>query len=383
MKKNDNGDVVYYIRSSVLGGQVVAEIRNWGYGWSWSRGYVYWPGGELLAIQAGGVKWVHRDPVVKSQRLTDEAGSVVAVVELDPWGGETDRSVNQRQQPYLYTTYERDGDGVDQALMRSYHGWWTRFNEPDPWEGSYDLTDPQSFNRYAYVRNDPVNYVDPDGLFALNREYFEAMEALWELWLFGMQMNQRLLPPLVDGAPFIPAEIGSLQNLIDVSRLGDPPRPHCGVNPVTGQPGFNREPIGQPGHLRDPRGGEGQWQARRASRNGRVRRHLGLDIAGEENVSPIYANRSGRVIYSGMRTDPAGRAYGNLIIIDHGDGVQTRYAHNARNLVREGEDVTQGQQIGVVGATGNARGLPSHVHFEVWVNGERRDPERYLNSFCP
>ncbi|CDM65425.1 RHS repeat-associated core domain-containing protein [Pyrinomonas methylaliphatogenes] len=96
--------------------------------------------------------------------MTDEAGNVVAVVELDPWGGETDRSVNQRQQPYLYTSYERDGDGVDQALMRSYHGWWTRFNEPDPWEGSYDLTDPQSFNRYTYVQNDPVNFTDPSGL---------------------------------------------------------------------------------------------------------------------------------------------------------------------------------------------------------------------------
>ena len=96
--------------------------------------------------------------------MTDEAGNVVAVIELDPWGGETDRSVNQRQQPYRYTTYERDGDGVDQALMRSYHGWWTRFNELDPWEGSYDLTDPQSLNRYAYVRNDPVTFVDPDGL---------------------------------------------------------------------------------------------------------------------------------------------------------------------------------------------------------------------------
>ena len=85
------------------------------------------------------------------------------MIELDPWGGETDRCVNQRQQPYRYTSYERDGDGADQALMRSYHGWaW--FNEADPWEGSYDLTDPQSFNRYAYVQNDPVNYVDPTGL---------------------------------------------------------------------------------------------------------------------------------------------------------------------------------------------------------------------------
>ena len=65
VKKDDNGEVVYYIRSSVLGGQVVAEIREWGGGWIWSRGYVYWPGGELLAVQQMGVKWVHRDQVVK------------------------------------------------------------------------------------------------------------------------------------------------------------------------------------------------------------------------------------------------------------------------------------------------------------------------------
>jgi hypothetical protein len=92
--------MIYDVRSSVLGGQVVAEVRNWGSEWGWSRGYVRWPGGELLAVQQMGVKWVHRDPVVKNQRLTDEAGNVTAVIELDPWGGETDRCVNQRQQPY-------------------------------------------------------------------------------------------------------------------------------------------------------------------------------------------------------------------------------------------------------------------------------------------
>ena len=124
------------------------------------------------------------------------------------------------EQPYRYTTYERDGDGVDQAMMRSYHGWHSRFDQPDLWDGSYDLTDPQSFNRYSYVQNDPVNYVDPSGLFALNREYFEAMEALWELWLFGMQMNQRLLPPLIDGPPELPAVTPPQ---VDTSKLGEPP----------------------------------------------------------------------------------------------------------------------------------------------------------------
>ncbi|HEV2837008.1 MAG TPA: RHS repeat-associated core domain-containing protein, partial [Pyrinomonadaceae bacterium] len=46
-----------------------------------------------------------------------------------------------------------------------YAGKWHRFTQPDPYDGAYDLTDPQSFNRYAYVQNDPVNFVDPTGLF--------------------------------------------------------------------------------------------------------------------------------------------------------------------------------------------------------------------------
>ena len=49
-------------------------------------------------------------------------------------------------------------------MKRSYHGWHSRFDQPDPWDGSYDLSDPQSFNRYTYVQNDPVNYVDSSGL---------------------------------------------------------------------------------------------------------------------------------------------------------------------------------------------------------------------------
>src|SRR6266436_1180343 len=49
-------------------------------------------------------------------------------------------------------------------MMRSYHSYWNRFDQPDPYDGSYDLTDPQSLNRYAYVESDPVNFVDPTGL---------------------------------------------------------------------------------------------------------------------------------------------------------------------------------------------------------------------------
>jgi RHS repeat-associated protein len=96
--------------------------------------------------------------------LTDYNLTLVAVVDLDPWGGETDKSWGQGKQPHKYTTYERDGNGNDQAMNRQYHSYWQRFDQPDPFDGSYDASDPQSLNRYAYVGNDPVNRTDPSGL---------------------------------------------------------------------------------------------------------------------------------------------------------------------------------------------------------------------------
>ena len=159
-KKVDSTTTTYYLRSSVLGGQVVAEVDNNG---NWTRGYVYL-GGQMIAVQAAVVSWVHQDPVTKSQRVTDNLGNVISVVDLDPWGGETSRSSNQAFQPHRYTTYERDANGGDDAMHRRYQTYWNRFSQPDPHDGSYSLTDPQSFNRYAYVQNDPVNLVDPSGL---------------------------------------------------------------------------------------------------------------------------------------------------------------------------------------------------------------------------
>jgi RHS repeat-associated protein len=159
-KKTEYGATTFYVRSSVLGGQVIAELGASG---NWTRGYVYL-GGQMLAIQNGAVNWVHQDPVTKSQRVINSSGAVVSTIDLDPWGGETNRSANSAFQPHKYTSYERDGNGGDDAMMRRYQSNWTRFSQPDPYDGSYDATDPQSFNRYSYVQNDPVNFVDPSGL---------------------------------------------------------------------------------------------------------------------------------------------------------------------------------------------------------------------------
>jgi len=113
----------------------------------------------MIAVQAGGVNWVHEDPVTKSKRVTDSLGNVVSAVELDPWGGDTNRSSNAAFQPKKFTSYERDANGSDEAMFRRYNRWHSRFDQPDPYDGSYDLTDPQSFYRYSCAQNNRVTHV--------------------------------------------------------------------------------------------------------------------------------------------------------------------------------------------------------------------------------
>src|SRR6266571_1455696 len=158
--KNDNGTITYYLRSTVLGGQGIAEMNSGG---GWMRGYVY-SGSSLLAVQQSGVYWMHEDPITKSKRVTDSSGAVVSITETDPFGADTSRSSNQYFHPKRYTSYDRDGNQSDEAMFRRYNRWHARFDQPDPADASYNLGDPQSLNRYAYVQNDPVNFIDPSGL---------------------------------------------------------------------------------------------------------------------------------------------------------------------------------------------------------------------------
>jgi YD repeat-containing protein len=106
VKKTENGSMTYYLRSSVLGGQVVAEIVGSGTSWSWNRGYVY-SGSGLLAVQsANSVSWVHEDPITKSKLITNSSGTVVSSIELDPWGADAGAawSSNSAFQPRKFTT---------------------------------------------------------------------------------------------------------------------------------------------------------------------------------------------------------------------------------------------------------------------------------------
>lgn len=100
--------------------------------------------------------------------------------------------------------------------------------------------------------------------------------------------------------------------------------------------------------------------------------HPGIDIAAAEGT-PIQAAMAGTVVAAG---DDGG--YGNLITIDDGNGLTTRYAHCSRIFAHVGEAVAPGDVIGAVGMTGRATG--PHLHFEVRQNDRAVDPAGYLNS---
>jgi murein DD-endopeptidase MepM/ murein hydrolase activator NlpD len=100
------------------------------------------------------------------------------------------------------------------------------------------------------------------------------------------------------------------------------------------------------------------------------RMHEGIDI-GVPDGTPIHASASGQVIYSGWMD-----GYGNLVVIDHGRGLATAYAHQSSIAAGLGQTVSQGQVIGYVGCTGHCFG--PHLHFEVRVNGTPVDPLSYL-----
>jgi len=98
--------------------------------------------------------------------------------------------------------------------------------------------------------------------------------------------------------------------------------------------------------------------------------HKGLDFAGKEGER-VLATGAGIITWSGSRY-----GYGNLVEIDHGDGLITRYGHNKEVNVKIGDVVTKGQTIAEMGNTGRSTG--AHVHYEVIRNGKHQDPLPYV-----
>lgn len=106
--------------------------------------------------------------------------------------------------------------------------------------------------------------------------------------------------------------------------------------------------------------------------SGKMAFHEGLDFMASMG-SPIYAAATGIVKFASHTPD-----YGNLVKIDHGAGLETRYAHASSLLVKVGERVKKGQLIGKVGSTGRSTG--AHLHFEVRLKGTPLNPRKYLQG---
>ena len=100
--------------------------------------------------------------------------------------------------------------------------------------------------------------------------------------------------------------------------------------------------------------------------------HKGVDLSAPKGAD-VFAALDGQVVAAGRH-----RQYGNFVVLDHGNGVVTLYAHHNRNFVKEGELVRRGQKIAEVGRTGNATG--PHLHFELRLAGLPQNPLPFLND---
>jgi murein DD-endopeptidase MepM/ murein hydrolase activator NlpD len=106
---------------------------------------------------------------------------------------------------------------------------------------------------------------------------------------------------------------------------------------------------------------------------GRAAMHAGIDLAGPIGT-PIYATADGIV----QRSEYNNGGYGNLVELDHGHGIQTRYGHLSKSMVAAGQKVKRGDLIALMGSTGRSTG--SHLHYEVRIDGKAVNPVPFLQS---
>ena len=98
--------------------------------------------------------------------------------------------------------------------------------------------------------------------------------------------------------------------------------------------------------------------------------HAGLDIAGPHGKD-VIAPSDGTVVFAGLEG-----GYGNVLVIDHGYGIKTRYGHLASIRVKPGDKIKRGQEIANIGNTGRSTG--PHLHYEVRVNGIAQNPRKFI-----
>jgi RHS repeat-associated protein len=134
------------------------------------EGRIYWNGAQIAYRAYNGTTYFdHQDWLGTERMRTDYAGSISSTYASLPWGdgysaNESDPSGNAQDNLHFAQLDHDTESGTEHAQFRNYSSTQGRWMSPDPYSGSYDISDPQSFNRYAYVLNKPLSFLDPFGL---------------------------------------------------------------------------------------------------------------------------------------------------------------------------------------------------------------------------
>ncbi|MEJ7623742.1 MAG: peptidoglycan DD-metalloendopeptidase family protein [Pyrinomonadaceae bacterium] len=358
------------------GRNVIGEYADNGSMPYWKKSYHY-AGSRLLSTSIYSAQLgVERSTFYHPDRLgtrltTSEASSAAGHQSTLPFGTAMPAETTSTNPNPYFTSYDRSAlTNLDYAVNRTYSSSQSRFTQVDPiGMSAASVGSPQSNNLYAYVQNMPTDFVDPSGL-------FEAPPRTITFYEFCLRTG-------LCGGPFLPPPSEDPGG----GGGGEPAADTCGINPVTGTPGINPVNSGKPGEIRPGVRGLGHFGAPR-NNSGKRYSHTGTDIAAPVG-STVQAFAPG-IIQSVTGTTSGTTGYGLTIILDHGNGYTSHYAHLSasnsafRGFTAAGSGATT--VIGFSGQSGNASGQPAteaHLHFEIRKNGRPLNPEDFLNSPCP
>ena len=108
---------------------------------------------------------------------------------------------------------------------------------------------------------------------------------------------------------------------------------------------------------------------------GKAKFHCGIDLYSKISA-PVFAAADGMVVFAGNSHN----GYGNIVDVNHGNGIQTRYAHLKKTSVRKGQKIVRGQMIGFQGSTGSTTG--EHLHYEIHIKGKHINPYDFISHAC-